>query len=391
MTELTAAAVHEAVRALLPTVRERAQDAEDLRQIPDDVMKALQETGHFRMLQPARYGGLEASPIDFHRNVRLIASACGSTGWLASVLGAHQWQLALFPEQAQHDVWGEDSAALISSSYAPTGRATAAGDGFRLSGRWHFSSGSHHAQWAFLGGFVTGENGAPPDFRTFLLPRRDYAIEDVWDTVGLRGTGSNDIVVTDAYVPGHRTLSFADTGRCSGPGQRENTGPLYRLPFASLFVSAISMPILGMADGALAEYVGWTRGRVRATTGARAAEDSFSHVRIAEAASLVDAATRQLEHSRPEELELATAGAKIPLALRVRVRRDQVAATLAGVSAIDRLFDSAGARALRNGTTLQRIWRDAHSGRVHAINDPEKAQVLFGRHTLGLDIQDAWV
>jgi 3-hydroxy-9,10-secoandrosta-1,3,5(10)-triene-9,17-dione monooxygenase len=390
MAERTVAEVHEAIKDLLPTLRARAQETEDLRNVPEDLMKALQETGHFAMLQPKRYGGLEASPVDFHRNVRLVAGACGSTAWLASVLGVHPWQLALFPDQAQEDVWGEDNTTLISSSYAPMGRATAVDGGYLLSGKWSFSSGCDHARWVFLGGLIMdGENVV--DFRTFLVPREDYEIVDVWDTVGLRGTGSNDIIVYEAFVPEHRTLSFVDTGRCVAPGQASNTAPIYRLPFASLFSSAIANPILGMANGALEEYLGWTRDRVRASTGAKASGDSFNQLRIAEAATLVDAATLALERSLTEELELAIAGQKIPMELRVRVRRDQVAATLAGVKAIDRLFESAGGRALKTGTPIQRFWRDAHSGRVHAINDPEKAQVLFGQHALGLKIQDAWV
>jgi 3-hydroxy-9,10-secoandrosta-1,3,5(10)-triene-9,17-dione monooxygenase len=271
------------------------------------------------------------------------------------------------------------------------GRAKAVDGGFRFSGRWSFSSGCDHAQWVFLGGLVLGEDGNVVDFRTFLLPRADYEIEDVWDTVGLRGTGSNDIIVNDVFVPEYRTLSFVDTGRCVCPGQDVNTAPVYKLPFASVFSCSIAVPILGMAQGAYEAYVSWTKDRVRASTGTQASADAFNQLRIAEAASKLDAAVLQIERNIGEELAHAERGEKIPMPLRVQTRRDQVSATGAGIAAVDRLFESAGGRALRTGTPIQRFWRDAHAGRVHAINDPEKALVMFGQFELGLKVQDAWL
>jgi 3-hydroxy-9,10-secoandrosta-1,3,5(10)-triene-9,17-dione monooxygenase len=211
-----------AVGDLLPVLRERAQETEDARDVPAETVKALAEAGFFRLLQPARYGGLEADPMTFYTAVRTIAGECGSTGWVASAVGVHPWQLALFPAAAQEEVWGADTNTRMSSSYAPTGRARLAEGGHRLSGRWSFSSGCNHASWVLLGGIVTNDEGAPVDFRTFLLPASDYAIEDVWDTVGLRGTGSNDIVVAGAFVPEHRSLSFADVTTCVCPGQEVN-------------------------------------------------------------------------------------------------------------------------------------------------------------------------
>jgi 3-hydroxy-9,10-secoandrosta-1,3,5(10)-triene-9,17-dione monooxygenase len=380
-----------AVRDLLPTLRERAQETEDRRRIPAESIKSLQETGFFKLLQPVTHGGLEAHPLDFYTSVRLIASACGSTGWVSSVLGVHPWQLALFPAQAQDDVWGPDVDTRISSSYAPMGRAKPVDGGFRFSGRWSFSSGCDHATWVFLGGLVLGEDGKPVDFRTFLLPISDYTIEDVWDTVGLRGTGSNDIVVDDVFVPEYRTLSFMDTGKCVCPGQEVNTGPLYKLPFASVFSCSITTPVIGMATGAYESHVSYMAERVRASYGNKAAEDPFSQVRVAEAASDIDAAWLQLERNISEEYDLAVAGEKIPISLRLRVRRDQVRGTSRSIGAVDRLFENSGGKALNAGTPIQRFWRDAHAGRVHAINDPERALAMFGKSELGLGVQDAWL
>ena len=388
MTQNVGRAVLAGVGDLLPVLRDRAQEAEDQREVPADSVKALADTGFFRLLQPAAFGGLEADPLTFLTAVRLIASACGSTGWVGSVLGVHPWQLALFPLAAQEEVWGADAGTRMSSSYAPTGRAQAADGGHRLSGRWSFSSGCAHATWALLGGIVTDAGGRPTDFRTFLLPARDYVIDDVWDTVGLRGTGSNDIVVDGVLVPEHRSLSFTEVSRCAGPGQAANPAPLYRVPFGSVFSYAITAPIIGMATGAYDAHVAYQRDRVRAAyIGQKAAEDPFGQVRVAQAAAELDGAWLALERNMTDLMACARAGAKIPLALRLRVRRDQVRGTGQAISAVDLLFENSGGRALRAGTPVQRFWRDAHAGRAHAINDPERALSMFGRGEFGLRIQ----
>jgi 3-hydroxy-9,10-secoandrosta-1,3,5(10)-triene-9,17-dione monooxygenase len=374
-----------AVGDLLPVLRERAQETEDARDVPAETIKALEEAGFFRLLQPSRYGGLEADPLTFYQAVRMIASACGSTGWVASVVGVHPWQLALYPAAGQEEVWGTDTNTRMSSSYAPTGRARLADGGHRLSGRWSFSSGSSHATWVLLGGIVTNDEGAPVDFRTFLLPASDYEIDDVWDTVGLRGTGSNDIVVDGAFVPEHRSLSFTDVTKCVCPGQDVNQAPLYRIPFGSVFSYAITTPVIGMATGAYHAHVAYQRTRVStAYVGHKAAEDPFAQARIAEAAAEIDAAWFALERNMTELMAHAGAGEPIPMQLRLRIRRDQVRGTGQAIGAVDLLFENSGGRALRMGTPIQRFWRDAHAGRVHAINDPERALTMFGRGEFGL-------
>ena len=387
-------AVIAGVTELLPTLRQRAQETEDARVVPAESVKSLEETGFFRLLQPKSAGGLEADPVTFFTAVRLIASACGSTGWVASVVGVHPWQLALFPQQAQDDVWGADPATRMSSSYAPTGKAKlvkgggeVGGGGYQLNGRWSFSSGCDHASWVLLGGIVTDDAGQPVDFCTFLLPASDYTIDDVWDTVGLRGTGSNDIVVDNAFVPAHRALSFTGVTKIACPGHQVNPGPLYRIPFGSIFSYAITTPIIGMATGAYAAHVDYQRQRVRASyVGQRSAEDPFAQVRIAEAAALIDAAWLALERDMTELMGHATSNEKIPLPLRLRTRRDQVTGTGQAIRAVDLLFENSGGRALKLGTPIQRFWRDAHAGRVHAINDPERALSTFGRGELGHDM-----
>lgn len=377
-------AVLDGVRDLLPTFRERAEETEALRVVPESNIKELEETGFFQLLQPKRFDGFEADPVDFYTAVRDIASACGSTGWVSSVVGVHPWQVALFADEAQQAVWGEDTKTRLSSSYAPTGKATVTEGGYILNGKWSFSSGADHCQWVLLGGLVFTEEGQIVDFKTFMVPRDKYTIIDVWNMVGLAGTGSNDILVEDVFIPEAFTLSMGETGQCRGPGQEQNTSDLYKLPFHSIFTGTITTPIIGMAMGAYDEHIDMQQKRTRAAyLGEKASLDPFAAVRIARASSEIDAAWALLVNNIREEQDYVAKGEKIPLKTRLKVRRDQVIGSQRAIEAIDALFEASGGRALTKGTYLQRAWRDAHAGRVHAANDPERALQMFGAHEFG--------
>src|SRR3954451_21668839 len=344
-------AVLEGVRDLLPTIRERADEAERLRVVPEASVKELEETGFFNLLQPKRFDGLEADPVDFYTAVRDIASACGSTGWVSSVVGVHPWQVALFADEAQQAVWGSDTNVRLSSSYAPTGKATLTDGGFILNGKLSFSSVCDHCSWVLLGGLVFNDEGNVVDFRTFMVPRESYEILDVWHMVGLAGTGSNDIVVQDAFVPEAFTLSMGETGQCRGPGQAQNTSDLYKLPFHSIFTTTICTPIIGMAMGAYQDHVEMQQKRTRAAyLGEKASLDPFAAVRIARASSDIDAAWALLVNNIRDEQAHVAKGERIPLGLRLRVRRDQVLGTQRAIDAIDSLFEASGGRALTQGT-----------------------------------------
>ncbi|MBX6383571.1 MAG: flavin-dependent monooxygenase [Microbispora sp.] len=377
------------VRVLLPEIGERARATDEDRRVPAESIGELVRAGVFRMLQPKRYGGAESDPVSFYEVIREISAVCGSTGWTVSVLGMHPWQLALFEEAAQDEVWGSDPDALISSSYAPVGRLVPVAGGYRLSGRWRFSSGCEHASWALLGGLVIGDQGRPVDFMTALVPRADYVIEDVWDVIGLRGTASNDILVEDAFVPAHRVVRNHELAQLRGPGQQVNTGPLYRIPFGSVFTTAITAPIVGMAVGCYRSYVTAMRDRVRLSIGGgRFAEDQFAQVAVARAASEIDAAILQTDRNMRELYEHAVRGEAIPGELRLRVRRDQVRATERALEAIDVLFKTAGGNSLSKGNPIERAWRDAHAGSVHVANDVERALAMYGKGEFGLAVED---
>ncbi|MDF1604673.1 3-hydroxy-9,10-secoandrosta-1,3,5(10)-triene-9,17-dione monooxygenase oxygenase subunit [Nocardioides sp. YIM 152315] len=384
--------VLERVRALLPGFVARADAVDEARVLPEQTIAEIRDAGVFRMLQPARWGGLEADPVEFLRVVRAIAGACGSTGWVASIVGVHPWQLSLFPAAAQEEVWAGNADALMSSAYAPVGRLVDVDGGFRLSGRWSFSSGCDHVDWVLIGAMRSGEDGRPVDFVTCLVPRRDLEVVDVWNPVGLRGTGSNDLVVRDVFVPTHRVLRNFEHRLLSGPGQAINPGPLYKLPFGAIFTSAVAMPVIGAVAGCYDAYVTTMRDRTRLSLGGgRFVEDQFAQVSVARAATEIDAAVLQVERNLSELYAHAVAGREIPTELRLRARRDQVRGTERALEAVDMLFKTAGGTSLTRGNPIERAWRDAHAGSVHVANDVERTLALYGKGEFGLTVEDTLV
>ncbi|EOM77480.1 3-hydroxy-9,10-secoandrosta-1,3,5(10)-triene-9,17-dione monooxygenase oxygenase subunit [Rhodococcus rhodnii] len=380
--------MRDAVREMVPDVAERAQSVDETRRISTATIDALDRAYVFRMLQPARFGGLETTPMQFYEVVRELSAACASTGWVASILGVHPWHVALFAPEAQHEVWAEP-AARICSSYSPVGTLTPTADGYVLDGRWMFASGCDYAGWALLGAKLVADDGRAVDFVTVLVPAADYTVNDVWDTVGMRGTASNEIVVAGAHVPAHRMLRNYDVARLSVPGHRLNPGPLYRIPFAAMFTTAVAMPIVGTVAGCYERYVAAMRDRTRLSLGGgRFAEDPFAQVALARASSSIDAARLQLEHNITAMWECATADRPIPMEMRLRLRRDQVLATERALEAIDTLFTTAGGSSLGRGNPIERAWRDAHAGGVHVANEVPRALALYGRGVFGLPVED---
>ncbi|WP_040589182.1 3-hydroxy-9,10-secoandrosta-1,3,5(10)-triene-9,17-dione monooxygenase oxygenase subunit [Sciscionella marina] len=382
--------VREAVRELLEGIASRAADADTEGAVPERTVTELKAAGVFRMLQPKRFGGMETNPVEFYQVVRELSAACGSTGWITAVLGVHPWQLGLFDERAQQEVWGQDADTLVSSAYAPVGWLEPVGEnGYRLSGQWSFSSGCGHASWALLGACVLGQDGRPVDVLSVLVPRTDYTIKRTWDATGLRGTASDDILVGNAFVPEHRCIRNYDQVQLRGPGQRVNSGPLYRMPFASIFTTTVTAPLIGIVTGCYRDYLTVLRDRVRLSYGGdRFVDDPFAHVAVARAASEVDAAVLQQERNIRELYECALGGREIPMELRLRTRRDQVRGTERALEAIDILFKMAGGNSLRRGNPIERAWRDAHAGSVHVANDVERALAMYGRGEFGFTVED---
>jgi resorcinol 4-hydroxylase (FADH2) len=374
-------------RSIGELARERAQQTEADRRVGDDMIERMRQADLFRVMQPRVYGGFECGFDVFAQVVAAIASGCGSTGWVYALLASHQWLIACFSKAAQDEIW-QDRSALAAGTYAPVARAVAADGGYRLSGVGSFCSGCDNAQWQLLGGMMPQSDGAAkPGF--FLLRSAECAIDDNWHTMGLAGTGSKNIVARDAFVPAHRTLAFADLADATAPGMRANPNPLYRQSFLAVLPIAIVSPVLGMAEGALADFLAMAG--IRTTRGAvaggnrRMAGLTTVQLRLAEASACIDAARLLMFRDLAEAFETAARGESISLDVRLRNRRDQAFCVRLLIQAIDALFLASGGQGLFMDQPLQRAWRDAHAAASHISLNWDSTGSMYGQFMLGLE------
>lgn len=373
----------ERARAMVPTLRARGLEAEQLRRCPDATIQAFQEAGFFKILHPKKYGGFELPPSVFFEVCMEIGRGCGSSAWVLGIVGVHNWQLPLFDPRAAADVWKDDNNVLISSSYAPTGKAVPVTGGFRVSGRWSFSTGCDHCTWVFLGAIVKQPNGSN-DLVTFLIPISDYRIDDNWHVSGLSGSGSKDIVVEDAFVPAYRTHSLVGAFRIQNPGAEAFPAPLYKYPFGQVFPTALSGPMIGATRGMIELFCEQTKSRKNVLVSDNVyAKDPFMQMRVAEADSMARSARLRLLDNFGRMEAILSRGGVLPLELRAQSRWDAAYASVVGTRTADLIMAAAGGRALSINNPLQRMFRDVHAMRAHGANTPEPPGKNYGGLMLG--------
>ena len=361
-------------RAMIPALKARAKACIAARNVPAETIAEMQAAGFFRIVQPKRYGGYEMNPNVFFEVQKLIAEGCMSTGWLYGVLGCHPYELALFHDRAQQEVWGEDPSMLVSSTYQPVGQVEVVDGGFTLSGRWGFSTGSLHCGWVLLGALIWPEGGpgsGPPDMRTFLLPRSDYQIVDgTWETFGLQGTGSLDIIVDKAFVPEYRTHKASDGFLCQNPGQEVNDGPLFSLPWAQVFVRSVSTAAFGGARAAVNAAMAIMKDRVSSNTGKASKADPMLHAAIAAAHSQIIEMEQNLRLTFDDLMVIAESGQPIPMDKRAlyAYQSSMVVRRLARL--VDDIVQLLGGRAIYMSSEIIQPWLDLHAARAHVANDP---------------------
>lgn len=377
--------------ALLSELRERAARCEEDNKVPDETIADFQEAGFFKILQPARYGGYEMDPEAFYAVQMKVAEGCMSSAWVLGVVAVHNWQLALFHPQAQDDVWADDPTTLISSSYMPRAEVTPVDGGYRVSGRWGFSSGVDHCAWAFLGGLVKDPETGTPDFITFLVPRQDFTILPIWNTIGLGGTGSHDVTVSNAFVPAYRTHRSKDGFAATNPGARHNPGALYKLPFGQVFVRAVSSSSIGALQGALDAFIATGARRKSNNTLTSIAGDPDVQGLIAETTAAIDEMKTILYRNFGVLNAAARRGEQVDLETRLRFRYQSAQISGRCADLVSRMFYLSGADGLYRGNAIARTFCDIHAGRTHVANNPNTVGRNFGGVMLGAPNADSFV
>lgn len=348
-----------------------AQASEELGRLDDVAAGILRDTGVIKMFQPAKYEGAEAHPTDFAETVMAIAAQDGSAGWVAGIVGVHPWEMALADARVQEEVWGRSCDVWMASPYAPMGVLRPVDDGFVLNGRWQFSSGTDHCDWIFLGAMVGDGDGRPDPaigVRHAILPRCDYEIvADSWDVVGLRGTGSKDVIVRDAYIPAYRTLEYDRLIDGSAVRDAGVANPTYQMPFTTVFPVGITSAVIGICEGALAHHLAYQSGRMQ-VSGVMVRDDPYVLSAIGAASAEIHASRVTLLDSLNRTYDTVAAGRTPTLADRIENRRTQVSAAWRAVRAMDEVVARSGGNGMRMDSPIQRFWRDGHMGLAHAIH-----------------------
>ena len=373
-------------KALVPRLRDRASRTEELRRLPPETERDLHESGLFRIVQPRRVGGSEFDYVALVDCAEAIGQADASVAWNFANLASHHWMLGMFDKRAQDLVWNSDTDALIASSFIfPAGRARKVDGGYVLRGNWPFSSGVDSSEWNMLASVVSSEDEADGiEYRIFLVNKSDYTIKDTWNASGLRGTGSNDVEVDDAFVAEPMTLAVSDLDGGPTPGSAVNPNALYALPVFSLFPYVLSGVALGNAQACLDDYVDLARHRASTYNRAKIGDLQSTQIKIAEASAKIDAARLIMRSTCIEAMADARRGLIPDIATKTRSRRDGAYSVNLCTEAVSLLFSASGARGLFMTGVLQRQFRDAHAINSHIAFNFDAAGTNYGRVALGL-------
>lgn len=371
------------IETALETVSRNAARGRSDRMVPGESVEALRETGLFRAFIPPRLGGVGATPQQWLRSLIKVAERDMSTAWIGGIISVHAFQIALMDRDTQDEVYGANIDARVSSSYNPMGARTEATEGgVMLHGRWGWSSGSDHCEWALLGAIVKGR----PLLQTMLVPRSDYVIDDTWHVMGLQGTGSKDIVIEKpVFVPDRRIHSQMDGYNCLN----DQPETIYDLPWAQIFAATVAAPSIGAARHGLKLFIEKASGSSSDPTKRMGDPDIVR--RVAEAKSLIDRAEQNLLANFDMMTAHLDAGEPIPLIERARCRHDTGTIATRMIQANDMLFDVGGGQSVFNGHELQNIWHDIHITRAHVANSPVPLARNYGNMVLGGDNADFFI
>jgi 3-hydroxy-9,10-secoandrosta-1,3,5(10)-triene-9,17-dione monooxygenase len=368
-------------KALAPRIRERALRAERERKIPRESIDEFVDAGLGRIMTPKRWGGYEMSHDTACDVILEIGKACGSTAWCTSFLLTHVWWFTAFPIEAQADVYADGPDVNMAASFSERGdkQVVPVPGGFRLTGRWKWASGVDHSTWTMVGGVVPpGEE--PQHTRIFIVPKNDYRIEDTWHNVGLRATGSNDVLIDDVFVPEHRSVRLQGIRDCTAPGRLVIDGDPYRLPQRTRNHELIA-PALGAVRGAFEEWKSWSRGRASNYSGAKLSDDVHKQLATSHIETDLDAAELILRRN----LALIRNGGPIDEPTRALIHASGGRSMEWICSAADSLLHISGASGLFDDNPIQRAWRDARAISAHGSLNAGNSGVARGRVLLGLE------
>lgn len=373
--------------ALIPALRQRAAAVDKLRQMPPESVADFKAAGTARLYQPIRFGGCEADMRSGVLALSAVGRGCGSSAWCLVQHLTHNFMLSQWPDQGQHDIWDADPACLVSGIFIPSGgRARSVDGGYVLSGRWPLVSGVNTADWCLFAAFV--DDGGVDTHRYFALPRAEIEIVDTWHSLGLKGSASNDVAVSNVFVPAHRTLAIGQLKGGPTPGNAINKSPLYRTPSYCIFGVYISAAVLGIAEAGLELYLEGARKRLALTSGQKVGGYPTQQVKVAEASAAI-AAARQLLFAVCDEASDIAARESLPdNEQRAKFRSHAAFAGRLAARAVELLWDAGASSSVYETNPMSRIFRDMSVASRHFTQNWDVNGSTHGRVMMGFELGD---
>lgn len=362
---------------------ERAAEAEELRRLPDDTVSDLIASGFTELLVPARFGGQQAPFPEILDPVRRLAHGCTSSAWTIGFLTLHNWMLALFGEQAQQEAF-DNRPFLAPAPLAPTGRGLPVDGGIRLSGRWSWATGVMHGNWIIVAALCGPDDGIYPALA--LLPISDVTVEDVWHTDGMRATGSNDAVATDAFVPEHRLVKVTDIYAGTAPGAGLHDSATYRWPMVPALALLAAMPALGSAERVTENYAQRLAERVLPYEGVMQKDKPIAQAHLAGAQVRLRSLRALLADTVGEIETIVVAGDSVEKPVRAQARLAAAHIVAESRAVIGELMGAGGASIHFLSSPMQRFKRDVDVLAGHVVFDYDTSRELAGALALGMKI-----
>jgi alkylation response protein AidB-like acyl-CoA dehydrogenase len=371
-------------KSFAPRIEAARDRSERERSMPGELARALAEAGLFRIWVPRALGGFETDIATNIRIVEEVSRVDGAAGWNVMIAATGGMFAAYLPPDAGREIYG-DSNVITAGAIAPKGRAVPEGNGYRVSGRWPLASGCHNAAWLGGGSFIF-ENEAPrlasngiPDLHFFFFPKEEVTILDTWYSGGLRGTGSHDIEVQDAFVPADRTFSIVES-------KPFYDGTLYRSSIISIFGMPLAAVALGIARAAIDDFIELAGGKTPAMTAALLRDRPTVQAQVGEAEALLRSARSFLLDAAAASWEQMLKGGPLTEEQEAVNRLAGTYTARSCARAVDLVHDLAGATSVYESSKLERCFRDVHVVTQHIIVGQSWYE-RTGKYFLGLGLQ----
>ncbi len=375
----------ERANALRPLLEANAVETENTRRAVEENISAIREAGLFKIMVPRRFGGLETDIRTKLEVSAALARGCGSTAWVTTLMNVCSFFTGMASAECQNDIWGANPEARIAGVFAPLATTKRVAGGLVVTGRWPWSSGCLHSDWAMMGVPVVNEAGEPIDQAMAFMPMSDCTIEDTWHVAGMKGSGSNTVVANEVFVPDHRLMSVSQCMNGTPPTPYKDE-VLYRCAFIPVAALILAGPMMGLCKRALEFVIEKAPKRSISYTFYKVQTESPSfQLAIAKAAMLVDTVWLHALRSADDIWTAAVADRFPTYTERARVRMDTGYAAETARHAMDILLSAHGASAFAEVSPLQRMWRDLETCTRHAVVSPEISSEVYGKALLGIE------